>query len=77
MRNSLISISLFIILIVGILYLNNGFIKICSKAEISINEIEELISNKEYDLAYEKSEELLSYIDGNDGIPTIYLNHDC
>jgi Domain of unknown function (DUF4363) len=75
MRNSLISISLFIILIVGILYLNNGFIKICSKAEISSNEIEELISNKEYDLAYEKSEELLSYIDGNDGIPTIYLNH--
>lgn len=75
MRNSLISISLFIILIVGLFYLNNEFIKICSKAEISSNEIEELISNKEYDLAYDKSEELLSYIDGNDGVPAIYLNH--
>lgn len=75
MRNSLISISLFIILLLSIFYLNNGFIKICNKAEISINEIEELISNKEYDLAYEKSEELLSYIDENDRIPTIYLNH--
>jgi hypothetical protein len=75
MRNSFISISLFIILLVGIFYLNNGFIKICSEAEISSNEIEELISNKEYNLAYEKSEELLSYIDENDGIPTIYLNH--
>lgn len=75
MRNSLISISLFIILLVGIIYLNIGFIKICNNTEIRSNEIEELIYNKEYDLAYEKSEELLSYIDGNDGIPAIYLNH--
>lgn len=75
MRNSLISVFLFIILVIGIFYLNNGFIKICSKAETSSIEIEELISNKEYDLAYDKSEELLSYIDENDGIPAIYLNH--
>ena len=75
MRNSLISICLFIILLLGIFYLNNGFIKICDNTEISINEIEELILNTEYDLAYEKSEELLSYIDDHDGIPTIYLDH--
>lgn len=75
MRNSLISICLFIILLIVIIYLNMGFVKICSNAKASTDEIEELIFNKEYDLAYEKSEELLSYIDGNDGIPTIYLNH--
>ena len=75
MRNSLISVCLFITLLVSIIYLNIGFIKICSNAEIRSNEIEELISSSEYDLAYEKSEELLSYIDGNDGIPAIYLNH--
>lgn len=75
MRNTLISIFLFIILLVGIIYLNIGLIKICSNAKASTDEIEELISNNEYDLAYEKAEELLYYIDGNDGIPTIYLNH--
>ena len=75
MRNSFISISLFIILLVGIIYLNIEFVNICSHAKASSDEIEELILNKEYDLAYEKSEMLLSYIDGNDGIPTIYLNH--
>lgn len=75
MRNTLISILLFIILLIGIIYLNIGLIKICNNAKTSTNEIEELISNKEYDLAYEKAEELLYYIDGNDGIPTIYLNH--
>ncbi|WP_300382295.1 DUF4363 family protein [Clostridium sp.] len=75
MRNSLISIFLFIVLLVGVIYLNTKFLDICIHAKESTDEIEEIISNKDYDLAYDKSESLLFYMDDNDGIANIYLNH--
>ncbi|MBU5454124.1 DUF4363 family protein [Caproiciproducens sp. MSJ-32] len=75
MKNTIISIILFVLLVTGLTYINNKFTNLCSDLIDKSNEIEKLLDKKELDTAYTKSLELLEYINSKDFIPSIYLNH--
>lgn len=75
MKNSIISLLLFIALVSGLLFLNHKFIALCSDVIERCEKIEELLDEKENSLAYENSVELLNLIKSKADIPAIYLNH--
>lgn len=75
MKNSLISIFLFIILIIALFYLDKDFTSVCNYVILSCEEIEEHILKDELNEAFEKSSTLLEYIQSEQDIPAIYLNH--
>ncbi|MGL5380641.1 DUF4363 family protein [Clostridium sp.] len=75
MKNAIISIILFIVLLGGLFFLDSKITSLCDEFIVSCNEIEEHLNSKNYDLAYEKSVELLNLIKDEGDIPAIYLNH--
>ncbi|MCR1952478.1 MULTISPECIES: DUF4363 family protein [unclassified Clostridium] len=75
MKNSIISILLFIVLITGLFFLDTKFVSLCDDVMIKCEEIEDLLAEGEEYLAYESSVELLSLIKEKADIPAIYLNH--
>jgi Domain of unknown function (DUF4363) len=75
MRNSIISVVLFIALISGLLFLDNKFVSLCDDVMFKCQEIEDLLEANENYIAYEKSVELLEFIEERADIPAIYLNH--
>lgn len=75
MRNSIISVVLFIALISGLFFLDNKFVSICDDVMLKCQEIEDLLEENENYIAYEKSVELLEFIEEKADIPAIYLNH--
>lgn len=75
MRNSIISVVLFIALISALFFLDNKFVSLCDDVMFKCEEIEDLLDNNENYIAYEKSVELLELIKEKADIPAIYLNH--
>lgn len=75
MRNTIISILLFIILVGFLWIFDNKFTTICIDITESCIEIEDLLDINAKDDAYEKSVELLELIKNKGDIPAIYLNH--
>jgi Domain of unknown function (DUF4363) len=74
MKNTTISIILFIILVFGLVFLNHKFTELCDNLIDKSNVIENLIEKDELNLAYYEASELLNYLKDNDAIPAIYLN---
>ena len=74
-ENTVISLALFLVLFTSLIFINNKFIELCSNLIEQSNQIEELLDKQEYSLAYLKALDLLDYINSNDFIPSIYLNH--
>lgn len=75
MKNIILSIILFLILVASLLFFNSKFLSLCDELTVMGKEIEEHLDNNEMDIAYEKSVELLDFLDSNSTIPSIYLNH--
>ena len=75
MKNSIISVLLFIASVTGLFFLDNKFVSLCDDIMIKCEEIEELLDENEEYLAYESSVELLGLIKEKADIPAIYLNH--
>lgn len=75
MKNSVISVLLFIVLVFSLLFLNNEFVSLCDDIIMKCEEIEVLLDDKNELLAYETSVKLLEFIKERDSIPAIYLNH--
>jgi|BioPla2DNA2_1021312.scaffolds.fasta_scaffold05967_9 hypothetical protein len=75
MKNTVISLALFLVLFTSLIFINNKFTELCSNLIEQSNQIEELLDKQEYSLAYLKALDLLDYINSNDFIPSIYLNH--
>lgn len=75
MKNSIISVLLFIALLIGLFFLDTKFVSLCDDVMIKCEEIEELLNKNEDYLAYENSVELLYLIKDKADIPAIYLNH--
>ncbi|WP_291653408.1 DUF4363 family protein [Clostridium sp.] len=75
MKNSIISVLLFIALLIGLFFLDNKFVSLCDDVMIKCEEIEKLLNENEDYLAYESSVELLELIKDKADIPAIYLNH--
>lgn len=75
MKNTYISILLFIALVGTLFFLNSKFIKLCDTVIEECNTIEELLDNGEKELSYNYSKDLLNTIIDEADIPAIYLNH--
>ena len=75
MKNTVISLALFLVLFTSLIFINNKFTELCSNLIEQSNQIEELLDKQEYSLAYLKALDLLDYRNSNDFIPSIYLNH--
>ena len=75
MRNSIISVALFIALLVGLFFLNNKFVKLCNEIILKCDLIEEYLNNYEEDKAYEGAVALIDMIIEEADVPAIYLNH--
>ena len=75
MKNAMISIGIFLGLLILIFFLNNSVLNICDSIKDKTDNMEIILLNENYEEAYEKSLELLEYLEENDFIPSIYTNH--
>ena len=75
MKNIVLSFVLFIALVCSLFYLNLKFIKICDVIIFESNQIESHINNDDIDLAYNTAISLLEFLNDNNSIASIYLNH--
>ena len=75
MKNTYISILLFLALVGTLFFLNSKFIELCDIVIENCNTIEELLDNDEVALSYNYSKDLLNKIIDEADIPAIYLNH--
>ena len=75
MKNTIISIFLFIALIIGLFFLNNKFVNLCNEIILRCDLIEESLNNYEEDKAYNDAVALIELIKEEADVPAIYLNH--
>ena len=75
MKNTIISIGLFIALVIGLFFLNNKFVNLCNEIILKCDLIEEYLNNYEEDKAYEDAVALIDMIIEEADVPAIYLNH--
>lgn len=75
MRNTIISIGLFIALVIGLFFLNNKFVDLCNEIIVKCDLIEESLNNYDEDKAYEDSVALIDMVKEKADVPAIYLNH--
>ena len=75
MKNTIISIFLFIVLIIGLFFLNNKFVNLCNEIILRCDLIEESLNNYEEDKAYNDAVALIELIKEEADVPAIYLNH--
>lgn len=75
MKNTIISIFLFIALIIGLFFLNNKFVNLCNEIVLRCDLIEESLNNYEEDKAYNDAVDLIELIKEEADVPAIYLNH--
>lgn len=75
MKNTIISIFLFIVLIIGLFFLNNKFVNLCNEIVLRCDLIEESLNNYEEDKAYNDAVDLIELIKEEADVPAIYLNH--
>ena len=75
MKNTIISIGLFIALIICLFFLNNKFVNLCNEIVLRCDLIEESLNNYEEDKAYTDAVALIELIKEEADVPAIYLNH--
>lgn len=75
MKNTYISILLFIALVVGLFFLNNKFVSLCNEVILRCDNIEEFLNAYDEDKAYDDSVALIDLIIEEADVPAIYLNH--
>jgi hypothetical protein len=76
MKSTLISISIFVSLLCFVFFANNSLNKLCDTITESSEEIEELLTNKEWDKAYSYTDEVISLIEENQLLSSVYVNHN-
>ena len=75
MKNTYISVFLFIALIVGLFFLNNKFVKLCNEVIYRCDIIEDYLDSYDEDNAYDDAVALINLIKDEADVPAIYLNH--
>lgn len=74
-KSPLISILLFIILFVFLIYADRTLVQLCEDVSCYCIEIEKFLEIDETDLAYEKAVELLHVLKEDGNIAPVYVNH--
>ncbi len=75
MKNTYISISLFIALVICLFFLNNKFVTLCNEIILKCDVIEDFLNSYDEDKAYDDSVALIDLIIDKADVPAIYLNH--
>ncbi|MBE6052744.1 MAG: DUF4363 family protein [Clostridium sartagoforme] len=75
MKNTYISIFLFIALVIGLFFLNNKFVSLCNEVILKCDAIEDYLNNYDEENAYDDSVILIELIIDKADVPAIYLNH--
>ena len=75
MKNTLISIILFCLLLGFVMYTNISLEKLCYNVTSKCETIEDYLNNNNWDLAYIESKDVLIEIEENALLSSIYLNH--
>lgn len=75
MRNTIISIIIFLSLIFFVTYANNSLANLCDEIIDTSDSIEVMIDNKNWDEAYISSLDIIDKIENKNLLSSIYLNH--
>ena len=75
MKNSILSIALFIILFICLFFTDKSLISTCNQIATKCEEIEILLNTNNKDKAYIESVDLLRLIEKEGGIASMYVNH--
>ncbi|CUQ18114.1 hypothetical protein BH721_06890 [Clostridium baratii] len=75
MKNTIVSIILFITVIGFVSFAHNELIDLCDAINMDSERIEELINEDNWDKAYEESVSLLSKLKDESLVSSMYINH--
>lgn len=76
MRNSIISIGLFVCTMVIVFFLNNSLITLCDEVHQRVDTMEETILNDDFESAFEQSMDLIDLLKGKNFEASIYITHE-
>lgn len=76
MKNSIISIMLFICTMILVFFLNNALINLCDEVYEKAEIMEETILNSDFDTAFDQSMELVDLLKGKNFEASIYVTHE-
>ena len=76
MKNTIISIILFLSVLSFVAYSHYRLDSLCNRIDISCSEIEELLDSNSFEAASVMTGELLSNIKDNHLLSSVYLNHN-
>ena len=80
MKNTILSIGLFIILFICLFFADKSLVSTCTEVYVKCEEIEISLNTQDNDKAYIQSIDLLRFIEKEGCIASIYVNHvdyDC
>ena len=75
MKNTIISLILFFIVVGFVIFSNNELIKLCDEISKESSQIEELLDSGNWNESYKKSVKLLELLKTDGFVSSIYINH--
>lgn len=66
MKNAIISVVIFLSLLISVIFINNSVLDLCDDIKDKTDEIELILLDKDKELAYDKSIELIDFLKEND-----------
>lgn len=77
MKNSIISICLFLATMLLVFFLNNSLLNLCDEVQSRSDIIEETILNNDFEKAFEQSMDLVDLLKEKNFEASIYITHEC
>jgi len=75
LKNTIISIGLFVVLFVCLFFTDKSLVSTCNEVATKCEEIEILLNNKENDKAYTEAIDLLRFMEKEGSTASMYVNH--
>lgn len=75
MRNALLSVLLFTVIMVFVYFFNTSIINLCDNIKMQADEIEFTLEQHDFEESYTQSLELLNSIQNKNFVTSIYLSH--
>ncbi|MBE6063716.1 MAG: DUF4363 family protein [Clostridium butyricum] len=77
MKNSLISLVLFLCTIILVFFLNKSLITLCDEIQQKADIMEQTILVNDFDTAFEQSIDLVNLLNQKNLVSSIYVTHEC
>lgn len=76
MKNSLISLGLFICTMILVFFLNNSLITLCDEVQQRADVMEQTIMDSDFETAFEQSMDLIDLLKKKNFVSSIYVTHE-